>query len=351
MPIRSLHMDGDKLRQIREARNETQESFAATLNRIFSRRYDKSRVSRWETGSEPIPVDVSNMLYTECLTYEPKNRCMVLSTSLRKGGTGKSTITSALGFLLSKVKCGDRSCRVLCIDCDSQANLSLALGIDRDRIDELDAVGRTFYHVVMGRTPIADAVQKTGIPGLDIIASSVSLAFAERELLTREIREDIPANHALRDIMTDEFKRGYDFILLDCMPSLGITTLNALCASDRVLYAVQVESYAVVGMDHLTEIIATVRKGSNPDLRTLGVVPTMYSNRLSQDRASLDDIRRKATIMGVPVFEPLPRSTLFPQAAAANVVLYNVDRSAPGLQTFVEIAEALGVQTIGGING
>jgi len=347
------NMDGEFLKRIREKRGETQEAFAKLVNARHNRKYDKSRVSRWETGAEPIPTEVSNVLLLENMSYDKKDSATIISVGNRKGGSGKSTISSALGFTLSKVRRNDGStCRVALIDADSQSNLSLACKVDRTRIAEIDAAGKSFYHVLMGKTKPEDTAIPTQVPGMDIIPSSVSLAFAERELILRESYKDIPANFSLRVALNDDFKRRYDFIIIDCGPSLGVTTLNPLCVSSFVLYAVQTESYAVTGIDHLTEIIDIIRKGAHPGLKVLGLVPTMFDKRNKQDHLSLQEmaekattIRRDAGTVGVPVFSPIPRSTNFANAAAANEILMNVDVAAPGVITFVEIAAALGVRT------
>lgn len=346
-------MDGKTFKAIRESHGATQESWAVQINSRSGKRHDKSRISRWESGSEPIPVELANTLLLDNMKYTSKDHATIVSTSLRKGGSGKTTITAYLGYVLSRVRIDDRTtCRILVIDADSQGNLSHACGISKEQIADMDTAGRSFYHVLTGKCKAADAVIPTSVDGMHIMPSSVSTAFAERELLFREALEGIPANNALKDALTPEFTSGFDFILIDCAPTLGVTTLCPLVVSDYVLFAVQAEPYALTAMDHLAEIIGTIRKTANPELRVLGVVPNMVTVRFEQDKLSMVEMAEKAAMIrrdmqsvGVPVFTAIPRSTNFARAAASNVILYQYDPAAPGIETFVEVAAALGVRT------
>ena len=118
--------------------------------------------------------------------------------------------------------------------------------------------------------------------------------------------------------------------------------MNALTAADHVLIPVQTEPYAIDGFEHLRATIDSVRDRSNDALRIHGIVPTLYNSRQSQDRASLDDIRREGRKRGVPVFEAIPRATVCAQAAAANRITLDADPGTPGLSSYIEIAVSLG---------
>ena len=347
-------MDGKSFKGIREKSGATQESWATALNRRFGKKYDKSRVCRWESGSEAIPEELAGALLLDNMTADRQNSATIISVGIRKGGTGKSTISSALGYVLTRVKYSDRKpARILLVDADSQSNTTLACGISKEEILKIDAAGRSLYHVMTGKAKIDDCVIATSIPGMEIIPSAVSLAASERELLFREALKGIPANDALKDAISDEFRCKFDYIIFDLAPTLGVTTLCPLYASDYVLYAVQAESHAIAAMDHLTEIVETVRVTGNHELQVLGVVPNMVNIRLKQDRLSMEEMIAKAALIkrdlhstGVPVFSPIPRCTGFAEASASNVLLYQCDVMSPGIKTFIEIAGAMGVQTL-----
>jgi len=163
-------MDGTTLRAIREYRGETQDALAKFLNGRFFKKYDKSTVSRWEAGSDSIPVAVSNALYFDTMKFTRNGKCKVVSVCLRKGGTSKTQVASSLGYVLSRANGVNRICL---IDADSQSNLCAAVGITRDVVEERDAAGKSLYHVLMGTTDIRDAVIPTPYRGIDIIPSAV----------------------------------------------------------------------------------------------------------------------------------------------------------------------------------
>ena len=350
-------MDGKTFKTIRESNGATQESWAAHLNTRFGKKYDKSRVSRWESGAEKIPDELGaallNARLLDNMRYSRDGNVKVISAVQRKGGVGKSTISSALGFVLSKVKCGDDNARVLVIDGDSQTDLTSLCGISKEQIAEIDAAGRSFYHVLSGKCKPEEAVIPTGMPGLEIIPSSVSLAFAERELILREDHEGISANDSLKKVLTDGFRKRFDFIVIDCAPSLGVTVLNALNASTHALYVVQTETAALAAVENITDIIGVLRKTGHHSLQVLGIVPNMHPKNQKQHNDSLEELKVMATCIrrdrdriGVPVFTPIPRVTDFTKAAAMRSVLYDIDDAAVGLVTFIEIAAALGVRTL-----
>ena len=328
-------MDGDAVKAARERSGRTQEEFAAWLNSLSGRKYDRSRVSRWETGAERIPADVVGMIQLGQLTFERSGRCRTVSVGNMKGGVGKTETSINQAFVLARA-----GARTLIIDADSQGNASRHVGISRGEIRRLEEEGKTLYHALTGRVPIKDVVRETGVPNLHVVPSSIALALAERELAAE------PDRIRMRDMLAGVTEH-YDYILIDCSPSLGVVTVNVLSASDYVLVPVQTEPYAIDGFVHLRSTIDNVRDRANDELKILGIVPTMYNARQSQDRASLDDIRRDAKRHGVPVFEAIPRATICAQAAAANRITLDADPGTPGLFTYIEIAVSLGGITYG----
>ncbi len=322
-------MDGDAVKAARERRGVTQEDFASWLNHVSGRKYDRSRVSRWETGAERIPADVVGMIMLGELSFSPNGRCLVIAVANQKGGVAKTETSVNMVYILARA-----GARTLLVDADSQGNATRHVGIGKGESKRLEAEGRTLYHALTGKTPVAAVVRDTTVANLHVIPSSIALAVAESEL------GGVDRNR-MRDTLTGIRDR-YDYMVIDCSPSLGVVTVNALTAADHVLIPVQTEPYAIDGFEHLRATIDSVRDRSNDALRIHGIVPTLYNSRQSQDRASLDDIRREGRKRGVPVFEAIPRATVCAQAAAANRITLDADPGTPGLSSYIEIAVSLG---------
>ncbi len=325
-------MTGEELRALRERQRMTQPEFAGWLNELLGRRYDKQKISRWETERERLPRDVAGALSIARLGFGRPARggpAVTVAVALQKGGTAKTATSVNLGYVLARA--GNR---VLLVDADSQGNATMHVGVPQARVVELTRQGRTHYHALTGKAPLAEVVLPTAVPGLDLVPASIALAAAEAELYHE------PTGISAMAEMLAAVKGGYDFIVIDCAPALGMITSNALVAANWLLIPCQTEAHAILGLDQLSETIAKIRRRSNPDLEILGIVPTMYSARQSQDRASLDDLH---ALWGarIPMFDPIPRSTVYSQAAAANVITLAGDPGAPGMETFVEIARRL----------
>ncbi|HYM27086.1 MAG TPA: AAA family ATPase, partial [Steroidobacteraceae bacterium] len=182
-------------------------------------------------------------------------RPRVIAIANQKGGVGKTTTAINLGTAMAA-----SGKRVLLIDLDPQGNASTGLGIDHA------ARRLTSYQLLLGGVKLAEAVLPTGIPGLDVVPASVELTGAELELVTEEERE-----YRLRRAL-EAAPAGYDFMLIDCPPSLGLLTLNALTAAQAVLVPLQCEFYALEGLSHLVRTIERVRRHFNPGLEIEGVV-------------------------------------------------------------------------------
>jgi chromosome partitioning protein len=186
----------------------------------------------------------------------------ILSIVNQKGGVGKTTTTVNLATALAATRK-----KVLVIDFDPQGNASTGFGIDNTR----RAI--TSYDIILGEDSVADATQKTAIPGLDIIPSTIDLSGAEIEMVSLVKRE-----YRLKNALENSLDQ-YDYILIDCPPSLGLLTLNALVASDGVLIPLQCEFYALEGLSHLMRTIQLVKNNLNPELDIQGIALTMYDRR------------------------------------------------------------------------
>jgi len=243
----------------------------------------------------------------------------VTACTNQKGGVGKTTTVINLAAYLAL-----SGTRTLVIDLDPQGNATSGLGIDRR------TVGRSSYDVLVDRVSIDDAVVATPIADLDLVPASQALAGAEIELAGASVRERrLSAGLA-------ELNGQYDRVLIDCPPSLGLLTVNALTAADGVLIPIQTEYYALEGLSQLVNTIRRVREGLNPRLEIEGVVLTMYDARTNLSAQVATEVRRH---MNGTVYETVvPRSVRLSEAPSHGLPIALYDPLSRGADAYRELA-------------
>lgn len=240
----------------------------------------------------------------------------------QKGGVGKTTSTINLAHALVK-----RGKRVLMIDMDPQASLTIYAGQDPS---ELEAEQKTLYHGLLDEErPLAELV----IPGNPaLLPSSISLANAEARLL-----QDWDSISFLKDKLRP-IREDYDFILVDCPPTLTLLTVNALTAATSIIIPVKTDHLSIMGIPSLLETVEKLRRRKNPDLTIIGVLPTMFNVRNTHDNERLAELRE---VLGerIKVFDPVHRSTAFDKSAAEAQPTLLLSPTTPGIESYNEIAE------------
>jgi chromosome partitioning protein len=247
----------------------------------------------------------------------------ILAVANQKGGVGKTTTVVNLGAAL--VERGDR---VLIVDLDAQACATFSLGVDPE---DLEHSGADVFMTDKASIPLRDLLLTTP-DGADLLPSTLALAGADRALASVIGREYV-VRRALEP-MADR----YDWILLDCSPSLGIVTVNALTAADAVLIPLQCETLSHRGVGQLMETIADVQRLTNPRLHVVGMLPTLFDGRTSHAKAVLADLGPR---YGVTVFPPIRRSIRFAEAPAAGRSILATARRSPGAEDYRVLAERL----------
>ena len=245
---------------------------------------------------------------------------MVISFTNQKGGVGKTTsavnIAASLGAL-------DR--KVLLVDMDPQGNASTGVGF----IDRSDVI--SVYDVIVDGAPIENAIQTTEFKNLDVLPSFIGLAGAELEIAEVENRERL-LKRAL-----DRVKDNYDYVIIDCPPSLGLLTINSLVASEGFIIPVQCEYYALEGLVQLMNSVSAVKEYYNPALEPVGILVTMYNARLNFSSRIMDDLREHYPDELFGTF--VTRNVRLSEAPAFGTPVLYYDKFSKGAQSYLAIAQ------------
>ena len=244
----------------------------------------------------------------------------VMAIINQKGGVGKSTTAINLSAAL-----GEMGKQVLLVDLDPQGNSSSGLGIEKSRVEHC------VYDVLLNDVPVEDVIIPDVCEGLDVIPATINLAGAEVELVAEMAREN-----RLRDSV-GSLRGKYDYVFIDCPPSLGLLTVNALVAADKLLIPIQCEFYALEGVTKLLDSMKRVKTRLNPSLDIFGVLLTMYDGRTTLSKQVVEEVRN---YFGKLVFDTLiPRTVKLSEAPSFGQPITQYDPSGKGAQSYVDLAK------------
>ena len=244
----------------------------------------------------------------------------VIAIINQKGGVGKSTTAINLSAAL-----GEMGKQVLLIDLDPQGNSSSGLGVEKNR------VSRCIYDALLNDIPLTDIIIPDVSKGLDVVPATINLAGAEVELVSEMAREN-----RLKDAI-GPMRGRYDYVFIDCPPSLGLLTINALVAADKLLIPIQCEFYALEGVTKLLDSMKRVKSRLNPTLEIYGILLTMYDGRTTLSKQVVKEVRN---FFGKQVFETvIPRTVKLSEAPSYGMPITQYDPLGKGAQSYINLSK------------
>lgn len=244
----------------------------------------------------------------------------IIVVANQKGGVGKTTTAINLSACLAEA-----GKKVLAIDMDPQGNMTSGLGVDKNEVDN------TVYELLIGETKVRECLQKSVAENLEVIASNINLAAVEIELIGEQEKEFI-LQKALEEIRDE-----YDFVIVDCPPSLNILTINSMCAADTVLVPIQCEYYALEGLSQLIHTINLVKDRLNPELEIEGIVFTMYDARTNLSLQVVENVKNN---LEQTIYKTIiPRNVRLAEAPSYGMPINLYDAKSAGAESYRLLAE------------
>ncbi len=252
------------------------------------------------------------------------SKVRVISITNQKGGVGKTTTAINLSAWLA-----NKGKKVLAIDADQQGNTTSGIGLDKNSIEN------TIYDVMLEECSLSDVKLQTCVKGLEVVPANINLTGAEIELIGKDGREYILKKEI------DNIKEQYDFIIIDCPPSLNIITVNALTASDTVLVPIQCEYFALEGLQQLIYTIDLVQKGLNEDLELEGIVFTMYDARTNLSPEVVEAVKNIVKELNIKVdyYAIIPRNVRLGEAPSHGLPIHLYDPKSKGSESYELLAQ------------
>jgi chromosome partitioning protein len=293
------------------------------LNHKFSNNFMETHL---EHNTYPIAADQA--------IATPRRLACVVAVANQKGGVGKTTSTINLAHAL--IALGQK---VLVIDSDPQSSLSVICGIDPAQMRELDDAGRTLYFGLVKNVALSTLVMAGGLTAdgahPSLIPASIRLANAEQELVSPFGTANILQEKLL------PLKHDFDVILIDCPPTLSLLTVNALTAADAVLIPCKTDFMSVYGISLLLDTIENVQRRANPQLKVLGILPTLFNATAKHDNEVLHELRRSVAHKNIETFEPVHRSTVFDKSNLENRAAIELYPNNKGISAYRAVAQKI----------